>query len=720
MSLEDDGLVPRSLLDDQRKIIAEQRQLIEDQRRIIKQQRSGFGTPGFIRQTTSDPSETSSTLSGSSRHSLPVTSVSSDSASHSESPLQLSHPASGKDPQLVEGALSTFAPSPRHADPWRKLADLAGVLPASVEAAVAAPLTSASLSRAWEDQLDTTVPIGQASGDLQRSACFGKLSASLATEENHKTPHHSRSQSGSRPPEFDRLSARTSSAPFEGTADASLLGPASQPGNSNLQFLSMLDQLLPAAAAPTTARDQLAATLPSPSAPLPQVQAGVVSNAEVTTGCENVRLGGMNAKEVCFPAQCLPRSQVGLEDHLAVTLPVGAVACSFAHLRPDPLMATLPSGECSSTTPCPDASDGAESRDMLLLAEALAEACRGSQRLSSPPSSARGEEPRSATLSTSRQATRITPHVDNELSSTEAVLHRELWKVDLGAWVLDANVSKRGRWLCTASENKIARIYDIVSRSMLQSFEHDGWVWSAQFDPDGLLLCTAAGDGFARVFDVETGKTIHKLQHGDVVKAASFSVCGKFLLTASQDRFARVFDAGSGQVAREIEHTGWVLAAAWSPEGNLFCTASDDFCARLFDAETGEQQHEFKHNDWLRSVAFSPDGRKLCTASDDRYVRIFDVDSRKEISKFEHTASVACAGFSPDGHWLCTACDDHAYIFDMIASKELLRFNHGARVCSASFSLDGRRLCTGSEDGHVRVFGYALQSMLSSLRPRQP
>lgn len=321
--------------------------------------------------------------------------------------------------------------------------------------------------------------------------------------------------------------------------------------------------------------------------------------------------------------------------------------------------------------------------------------------------------------SSSLDKTQITPTsaLASSMEVSGSILNRELWKLDLGSWALTANVSPRGRWLCTGSEDKTARIYDLVSKANMQCFPHDGWVWSTRFSPDGLLLCTGSADGHARVFDWEIGREIHRLEHGGVVRDTSFNAAGKLLLTACEDKLARLFDAESARLVRKFEHAGWVLGASWSPEGERCCTASDDRCARTFDVETGQQQHIFEHYGWARCANFSPDGNLLCTASDDKCVRIFDLNSRVQIHAFEHPAEVASASISPDGNWLCSACSDNqAYIFDLKKRMVLLRFEHDGRVRSADFSGDGRRLCTASEDGHVRVFGYALQSTLSAIR----
>lgn len=300
-------------------------------------------------------------------------------------------------------------------------------------------------------------------------------------------------------------------------------------------------------------------------------------------------------------------------------------------------------------------------------------------------------------------------------------LNRELLKIDLGCWVLDANVSPKGRCLCTASDDRTARVYDLVSKSLIQSFAHDGWVWSAQFSPDGEFICSSAEDGTARIFNLESGNQVHSLQHAGAVKTASYHSTGELLLTASQDSSARLFDTDSGMLVKTVEHPGWVLHADWSPEGARFCTASDDHLSRIFDAETGQPLILLDHGDWVRCSSFSPDGKNLCTAADDKVVRLYDLQSKAEVQRFPHCAEVSSAQVSPDGYWLCTSCkDSNAYIFDLRKGIELVRFEHEGRVCSASFSADGRRLCTASEDGHVRIFGHALQSMLSLIRMTRP
>jgi len=374
--------------------------------------------------------------------------------------------------------------------------------------------------------------------------------------------------------------------------------------------------------------------------------------------------------------------------------PSASVSSHWAQL---PLKQAHDAMKCPPMIPRPKSAEMGSSSSSLALAVPTVDDSCGYGKHSDGARSARSSQVRAGAETTSR-------------------CQPELWKLELGSWVLSANVSPRGRWLCTGSEDKTARIYDLVGKAMLQCFPHDGWVWSSRFSPDGLFLCTGAGDSHARVFDLESEREVHKLLHGGVVRDASLNGAGpgQLLLTACQDKFARLFNAASGDLVSSFEHAGWVLAANWSPEWSRFCTASDDHCARVFDAETGQLHQVFEHDDWVRSANYGPDGNQLCTASDDKSVRIYDLNSKVETHCFEHSAKVSSAGISPDGNWLCTACDDnYAYIFDLKKGIELLKFKHEGRVCSSHFSPDGRRLCSASEDGCVRVFGYSLQSTLS-------
>ncbi len=72
--------------------------------------------------------------------------------------------------------------------------------------------------------------------------------------------------------------------------------------------------------------------------------------------------------------------------------------------------------------------------------------------------------------------------------------------------VMSASFSPDGTTLATASCDKTAKIWDVITGNCLQILKghaHDE-VYSASFSPDGTTLVTASGDGTAKIWDVTT------------------------------------------------------------------------------------------------------------------------------------------------------------------------------------------------------------------------
>jgi WD40 repeat protein len=102
--------------------------------------------------------------------------------------------------------------------------------------------------------------------------------------------------------------------------------------------------------------------------------------------------------------------------------------------------------------------------------------------------------------------------------------------------------SPDGRRLLTGSNDRTARIWDIVSRQTLTVLTgHLGTVWSAGFSPDGRCVVTASADETARIWDAETGKSLTVLAgNSGIMKSAEFSPvtsrCRFSILSRNRDK----------------------------------------------------------------------------------------------------------------------------------------------------------------------------------------
>jgi WD40 repeat protein len=113
---------------------------------------------------------------------------------------------------------------------------------------------------------------------------------------------------------------------------------------------------------------------------------------------------------------------------------------------------------------------------------------------------------------------------------------------------------------------------------------HGGTVNSAEFGPNGRFILTASSDKLVRVWDANNGDlVIDPLKHSTPVQSAHFSPDGKRILTASGSAI-RVWDAESGEPLTDSLDGGVsLLSAQCSPDGERVLTVSADGEARVWD-----------------------------------------------------------------------------------------------------------------------------------------
>ncbi|HEX7180801.1 MAG TPA: WD40 repeat domain-containing protein, partial [Thermoanaerobaculia bacterium] len=148
-------------------------------------------------------------------------------------------------------------------------------------------------------------------------------------------------------------------------------------------------------------------------------------------------------------------------------------------------------------------------------------------------------------------------------------------------------------------------------------------VLAAALSPDGSRLATASEDRVARIWDVRSKKRIAAFPgHTRQVTAVSFSADGQRLATASADKTARIWSVATGEVLAILGgHEVEVAAVSLSPDGARLVTASADE-VRLWNAETGELLATLPgHEEDVAAASFSPDGQYVLTASPDKTVR---------------------------------------------------------------------------------------------------
>jgi WD40 repeat protein len=160
--------------------------------------------------------------------------------------------------------------------------------------------------------------------------------------------------------------------------------------------------------------------------------------------------------------------------------------------------------------------------------------------------------------------------------------------------VFSASFSADGRRLVTSSRETVTRlsrdtlqaetrIWDTDTGKELLRVKHDHLISVATLSRDGRQLLTASDDKTVRLWDAETGKELSRLLHEDAVVSASYSPDGRRIVSASADGTARVWDVATGTEVARLVHDGAVSSAEFIPDGRRVLTASDDGTARVWD-----------------------------------------------------------------------------------------------------------------------------------------
>ena len=236
------------------------------------------------------------------------------------------------------------------------------------------------------------------------------------------------------------------------------------------------------------------------------------------------------------------------------------------------------------------------------------------------------------------------------------------------------------------------------------------------FSRDGTTVASAGNDSTVKLWNVATRTIIRTLEHDSRVEAVAFSPNGNLLASHSYD--VNLWDYATGRKIATLFRTYGGGSVAFSPDGTILAAGSPDNKVRLWEVSTHREIATFVHGGIgpsLHTVAFSPTTQVLASGSQDGTIKLWDVSTKGYIATLEaHSGSVFSVAFSPDGTKLASTgikrdstgdWDSTVKLWDVEKRETIATLDaHSGWIRTLAFSPHGTVLASGSYDNTVRLW----------------
>jgi WD40 repeat protein/transcriptional regulator with XRE-family HTH domain/predicted transcriptional regulator len=204
-------------------------------------------------------------------------------------------------------------------------------------------------------------------------------------------------------------------------------------------------------------------------------------------------------------------------------------------------------------------------------------------------------------------------------------------------WIRSVSVSPDGQLMASVGDDKVLRLCALnTGEWTVLKPGHQDWILSVCFSPDGKWIATGSDDKTVKIWDVLTKQLIQTFEHDGWVRAVSFSYCSRYLVSGCNDGNVRIWDLKTASCSQKLQgHKGWVRTVAFHPSQNILASGGYDQTIILWDASTGQQIRVLKgHQEAVISINFNSTGTTLVSGSEDETIKQWDIESGECISTF--------------------------------------------------------------------------------------
>ncbi|ANB12224.1 hypothetical protein AWJ20_473 [Sugiyamaella lignohabitans] len=256
--------------------------------------------------------------------------------------------------------------------------------------------------------------------------------------------------------------------------------------------------------------------------------------------------------------------------------------------------------------------------------------------------------------------------------------------------IWSAKFSNDGRFLAVAGEDRVVRVWEVISTPQDRDHDRGGREKSGSF----------TGSSAATFATYPDSSDSEDHQHTN----SPFKSKGGFKRRHNTAAYAPVFK--TKPVREFYGHTADVLDLSWS-KNNFLLSSSMDKTVRLWHIDKQECLCSFSHSDFVTSIKFHPkDDRFFISGSLDCKVRLWSIPDKEIAYERDAPTYITATAFSPDGNTVIVGCFGGQCLF---YETEKLRKKREIRVRSTR----GRN-SKGSKITGIEVFQVVPQKRYSS------